>query len=84
VAKGAADLARKLVLDGLLGRVVPLEVMVAVGEVDVILVEDSGPLEGCGCGVLVPRQDTWDYTTYRAESDRSCNGIACCPEAPVG
>lgn len=39
-------------LDGFLGWVVPLEVMVAVGEVDVLLVEDGGPLEGCGCGVL--------------------------------
>jgi hypothetical protein len=72
------------VLDGLLGRVVPLEIVVAVGEVDVVLVEDSGPLEWCGCGVLVPRQDTSDYKTYRAESGKLCNGIACCPEAPVG
>jgi hypothetical protein len=61
VAKGTADLARKLVLDRLLGRVVPLKVVVAVGEVDVFLVEDSGPLEWCGCGVLVPRQDIHDY-----------------------
>jgi hypothetical protein len=49
------------VLDGLLSRVVPLEIVVAIGEVDVVLVEDSGPLEWCGCGVLVPRQDIWDY-----------------------
>jgi len=45
VAVVAADLARKLVLDGLVGRVVPLKVVVTVGEVDVILVEDGSPLE---------------------------------------
>ena len=56
VAERAADLAGKLVLDGLLGRVVPLKVVVAVGEVDVLLVEDSGPLEGCGYKTLVSRK----------------------------
>jgi len=48
VAEGAAHLAGQLVLDALVGRVVPLEAVVAVGEVDVLLVEDGGPLEGCG------------------------------------
>jgi hypothetical protein len=52
MAERAADFARKLVLDGLLGWVVPLEVVVAVGEVDVFLVEDGCPLEGCGCSML--------------------------------
>lgn len=47
VAVGAANFARQLVLDGLGGRVVPLQVVVAVFEVDVVLVEDGGPLEGC-------------------------------------
>jgi hypothetical protein len=46
VAERAADLARQLVLGGFRGWVVPLEVMVAVLEVDVFLVEDGGPLEG--------------------------------------
>jgi hypothetical protein len=46
VAERAADLAGQLVLGGLGGRVVPLEVVVAVLEVDVILVEDGSPLEG--------------------------------------
>jgi hypothetical protein len=46
VAERAADLARQLVL-GRLGRwVVPLKVVVATLEVDVVLVEDGGPLEG--------------------------------------
>lgn len=48
VAEGAAYLAGQLVLDALVGRVVPLEAVMAVGEVDVLLVEDGGPLEGCG------------------------------------
>lgn len=30
---------------GLLGALVPAEIVVAVGEVDVVLVEDGGPLE---------------------------------------
>jgi hypothetical protein len=48
VAVGAADLAGELVLGRLGGGVVPLEVVVAVGEVDVGFVEDGGPLEGGG------------------------------------
>ena len=49
VAERAADLARQLVFGGFGGRVVPLKVVVAVFEVDVVFVEDGGPLEGCGC-----------------------------------
>lgn len=45
-AVGAADLAGQLVDAGFLGALVPAEVVVAVGEVDVVLVEDGGPLEG--------------------------------------
>jgi len=48
VAVRAADLARQLVLDALVRRVIPLEIVVAVEEVDVVLVEDGGPLKGCG------------------------------------
>jgi hypothetical protein len=47
MAVRTADLARQLVLDRLLRRVVPLEVVVAVGEVDVVFVEDGRPLKGC-------------------------------------
>ena len=50
VAEGAADLAGQLVLGGFGGWVVPLEVVVAVLEVDVFFVEDGSPLEGSGCG----------------------------------
>lgn len=46
VAVRAAHLARKLVIDALLRRIVPLEIMVAVREVDILLVEDGRPLEG--------------------------------------
>lgn len=49
VAEVAAYFARKLVLDALVRGVVPLEVVVAVVEVDVALVEDGCPLEGCSC-----------------------------------
>lgn len=47
MAERAADFARQLVLDGLVCRIVPLKIVVAVREVDVILVEDCRPLEGC-------------------------------------
>jgi hypothetical protein len=50
VAERTADLAGQLVLGGFGGRVVPLEVVVAVFEVDVVFVEDGGPLERGGCG----------------------------------
>ncbi len=45
-AVGAADLAGQLVARRALGRVVPRQVVVAVREVDVGLVEDGRPLEG--------------------------------------
>ena len=47
VAVRAPDLTRQLVLDALVGWVVPLKIMVAVQEVDVLLVEDGSPLERC-------------------------------------
>ena len=49
VTKAAANLAWKLVLDRLVGRVVPLKIVVAVGEVDILLVEDGSPLEWGSC-----------------------------------
>ena len=55
MAEGAAHFAGKLVLDGLFGWVVPFEVVVAVGEVDVFLVEDGGPLERSGYNTLTFR-----------------------------
>jgi hypothetical protein len=85
VAVGAAYFAWELVLDRLLSGVVPFEVVVAVGEVDVCLVEDSGPLERCSWEVLVLMLMAGSYTNaYRAESDMSCNGIACCLKALSG
>jgi hypothetical protein len=44
------------VLDRLLRGVVPLEVVVTVGEVDVVLVEDGCPLEGCSYNLSVCRE----------------------------
>ena len=48
VAERAADFARQLMLGGFRGWVVPLEAVVAVLEVDVLLVKDGGPLERSG------------------------------------
>jgi len=55
VAERAANLARKLMLDRLLRWVVPFEIVVAVCEVDVRLLEDGSPLEGCGWTGLLDR-----------------------------
>jgi len=53
VAVVAAHLAGKIVLDGLCRGIVPLEVVVALGEIDIGLLEDGGPLEGSGWGVWI-------------------------------
>ena len=42
---GAADFAWEFVSGRLLPTVVPAEIVVTVGEVNVFLVEDGGPLE---------------------------------------
>ena len=47
VAVGAPDFAGELVFSGLGCWIVPLEVMVAVGKIDVIFMEDGCPLKGC-------------------------------------
>ena len=44
-AVGAADFAGKLVDAGLFGAFVPAEIMVAVGKIDVVFVEDCCPLK---------------------------------------
>lgn len=41
----APNFAGKLVLDGLLSRVVPLEIVMAMREVDVVLLENRSPLK---------------------------------------
>lgn len=50
VAEGAADFAGKLVCNRFGGRVIPFEMVVAFGEVDVGFVENRGPLKRCGYG----------------------------------
>ena len=42
---GATDFAWELVFGGLLGGVIPGQLVVAFGEVDVFFVEDGGPLK---------------------------------------
>jgi hypothetical protein len=46
-AEGAGDFAGQLVLDALLGRLIPAKVMNAIGEVNVRFVEDGCPLKRC-------------------------------------
>jgi hypothetical protein len=65
------------VLGGFGGRVVPLEVVVAVLEVDVVFVEDGGPLEWCGCErelafSLLHRRQCFLFSsrTYHVESGK--------------
>ena len=43
----AADLARQLVDAGLLGALIPAKIVVTVGEVNVLFVEDGCPLKWC-------------------------------------
>ena len=52
VAEVTANLAWKLVLNRLVSRVIPLEVVVTVREVDIVLVEDGSPLEWSSCEKL--------------------------------
>lgn len=42
----APHFTRQFMLNGLGRRIIPLQIMVSIGEVDVILVEDCSPLEG--------------------------------------
>jgi len=51
----AFDFAREFVLGGLGTAVVPAEVVVAFGEVDVAFLEDGRPLEGCSVKYLASR-----------------------------
>lgn len=60
-------------LDGFVGWVVPFEVVVAVGEVDVFFVEDGGPLEGCGYNISISSRSvqTMSNQTCRIGCGRS-------------
>ena len=88
MAVGAADLAWQLVLDRLIGRVVPLQIVVAVEEVDVVLVEDGGPLERSSyrntsavshTSIALQNQNE----TYRAVFGTWCSDKACYQAAPL-
>jgi hypothetical protein len=48
VAEVTAHFAGKLMVNALLRRIVPFQMVVTIAEVDVFFVEDCGPLEGCG------------------------------------
>lgn len=85
MAVRAAYFAWELVLDGLLGGVVPFEIVVAVGEVDVCLVKNGGPLERCSCEALILVIAIGSCANaYRAEFGMLCSDIACCLEVPSG
>lgn len=51
MAVRAADFAGELVFDALGCWIIPLEVVVAVQEVDVVFVEDRCPLERSSCAI---------------------------------
>ena len=46
MAERAAHFTWQLVLNALLARIVPLQVVVTLLEIDILFVEDSSPLEG--------------------------------------
>ena len=48
MAEAAPHFAWQLVLVALGRWVIPLQIMVSIGEVDVVLLEDGSPLERCG------------------------------------
>ena len=48
MAEAAPHFAWQLVLVALGRWIIPLQIMVSVGEVDVVLLEDGSPLEWCG------------------------------------
>ena len=52
MAKRAPHLAGQLMFRGFGCRVVPFETVVTIFKVYVVLVEDSCPLKGCGCGIM--------------------------------
>jgi len=57
MAERATNFAGQFMRNALFGRIVPLQVMMTMQEIDVLLVEDSRPLERCrvlrlaGCAV---------------------------------
>lgn len=71
MAVRAANLAGKLVFDGLVGGIIPFQIVVAISEVDVFLVENGSPLERRSCNLLV-HQTCYVLLieTYRAASGR--------------
>ena len=83
---GARDLAGQLVLRRLFAAVVPDQIVVAVCEVDVLLVEDSCPLERRACS----KDKHWpDHVgqlgmAHHAKSGKLCSGSICNPEASLG
>ena len=91
VTELAPHLARQLVLHALRARIIPLQVMMSILEVDVVLLEDRGPLPRSSqpfaplqhhlpshpCVFNIPE------TAPHAASDKSCNGTTYCPTAPL-
>lgn len=74
-AVGARDLARQLVSRGLLATVVPDQIMMPVGEVNVFLVEDGSPLKGGACEPGVSADVI--TTEQRAMTDRGAVDMSC-------
>lgn len=71
-AKGTLDLAWQMMGIGLVGRVVPTNIVNSVSEVDVLLVEDCSPLEWClAMSTIVPNQKV--IYSLRVIFDRYCS-----------
>jgi hypothetical protein len=70
MAERAADFAGQFVSDGFRGWIVPLQVVVAVDEVDVGFVEYSCPLKRCACDERVSTNFSSYYLISLPNSDR--------------
>ena len=67
MAEAAPHFAWQLVLVALGRWVIPLQIMVSVGEIDVVLLEDGSPLEWCGmlrlaCSATAQFRSQWLVT----------------------
>lgn len=74
VAEGTPHFARQLVLVGLCCGIIPLKIVMAMREVDVVFVENGGPLERCGYkeAAMSANGPRWQVASYAERSDIPC------------
>lgn len=75
-AVGTANLAWQLVNTGLLRALVPTQIVMAVGEIDVVFVKDGRPLERC---TFIASSEQARVSSI--EKDRTVKFLACCTMA---